>query len=216
MKRICFKFITLVLVTMAVILSFGGCFDIDEMAIDFGVYEENNDVNKKIEVMFRSSDGVTCTDSEYARSVYSGEKVTFNIRIDSSYIYLGNSANALYVPETGKLIIESAKAPMTVDVYVVYKSDTYYLEISEMPNVRVQMTSGQIWSNDSHTVMLEAQFAQEYRFLCWTIGNPWVENSQYNDIVSYSETFEYEISKKGITTIYANVIPDEDYYPGII
>lgn len=211
MKRVFAKLAILLVVLTTVVSSFGGCIDTDELITDLGLYEDNKNMNNRFEVLLRTCQGVTCYDDDLLRKVYKGESTVFRISIADDFIYLGNSAGVPY--NGGALKIEDVKAPLTVDIYALYKRDVYYVELASVQNVAVSIKEGEEWSYTPHSVTLEVIVPEGYKFLCWTDGREWVSGASY---IGLSETCTVEIKEKGIHTIYANVIREEDYYPDML
>jgi hypothetical protein len=182
---------------------FSGCFDLDEMAIDMGFYQEKRNVNQRVNVILRTPKGVVCLDDETVVNRWIGDKVTFNVRIDNNYIYIGNSGGAIYNPETKKLIIESVKAPTTMDIEVVDKNDVYYIEILGRPSsVEIEYVQGNQWSYVQQEVTILAKIPDNFVFLGWSVGDT-LDRGGF--MLCETEQLVYTPSKRGINKIYINL-----------
>ncbi len=213
MRRIFAKIAIGLLVLTTILSSFVGCIDTDKLIIDLGLYEENEKMNMRFDVLLRTGSGVTCSDDNTLRSVLKGDDTVFHVRIADDFIYLGNSANAEYNAGLGILTLKDVKAPITVDVYALYKRDVYYVELASTTNVTVRIKEGSEWSYSPYSVTLEAIVPEGYKFLCWTDGRKWESGASY---IGLTETCTIDINEKGIHKIYANVIREEDYYPDML
>jgi hypothetical protein len=187
--------------------SFSGCFDLDELAIDMGFYQEKKNVNQSVTVIFRPTQGVVCLDDETVVNRWVGDKVTFNIRIDRGYIYVGNTGGAElrmdYGKETGKLVIESVKAPTTIDVQVINKNDVYYIDIQNMPEtVTVEYLQGSQWSIMQEEVIIMPKLPDNYVFKGWSIGGT-LKNGGY--MLCETEYLVYTPEVRGENKIYMNI-----------
>ena len=179
----------------------------DELAIDMGFYQEKRNVNQRVTVIFRPTQGVVCLDDETVVNRWVGDKVTFNIRIDRGYIYLGNTGGAElkmdYGKDTGKLIIDSVKAPTTIDVQVINKSDVYYIEIANQPEtVTVEYLQGSQWSRIQEEVIIMPTLPDGYVFKGWSTGGT-LDKGGF--MLCESEYLVYTPQNRGVNTIYMNI-----------
>ncbi len=173
MKKRCIRSLALILAVLISAFSLCSCFDIDRLMIDLGFYEEKKKVNEKFKVQLRETSVVRCTDETAVKEVYSGESVYFHIIIDSAYIYLGNSAGAEYDigkdKVTGSIRIDSVQAPTTIDVYVGYKRELYYIEIEKPDRVEIEFVKGSYWSETQEEVSILLKYVpDDYVIDNWT------------------------------------------------
>ena len=196
------KLIALLMAMLSVASCLCGCLDLDEMAIDFGLYDEKKKVNDKFEVMLREKLGFTCTDDEAQKSVFKGDSAIFHIRIDNGYVYMGNTAGATYDAATGTLKIDSVEAPTTIDVLVGNQNDLYCVELSAPSDIRVEFRKGGPWSETPEEITVYASFTSEYRFITWEIDGLITTESHIE-----SPEFTFTPAEKGVIRIKAVVGP---------
>ena len=96
-----------------------GCMDEDEIP----------EVNKStITVILRECEGMTITDEQPMKTTTIGGTVSFTVKVDEDYYYLGNSAGATYNARTGKVKLSRIYYPATIDLVLLPKSELYKVE----------------------------------------------------------------------------------------
>ena len=199
------KLLVLLSLLLVCIASLCSCFDIDEILVDLGVYEKNSKVNESFTVILRETAGVTIEgeDDENVKNIKSGGTAKFKISISESYIYLGNTAGAIYDAEKGELTLKKVNAPTTIDIILVAKSELYSVEVVKTePRGIVEYVSGTIFSVEPQEVVLKATVPDGYIFIGWSKGGALDDGGE---LISRELQISYtpKESEKN-TVIYAN------------
>lgn len=148
------------------------CFDIDDMIVDLGFYNEHKKVNTEYNVILRECAGVSLDDGEEAiQKVKSGSSVKFKITISDNYIYLGNTAGATYDKEKRIIELKDVVAPTTIDIILISKSELYTVDVyKNYEKATVVFTKGSAYSAEPGEITLKAIAPVGYIFSGWSSG----------------------------------------------
>ena len=199
--------LTLVLMSLFALCS---CFDIDDMIVDLGLYQNNKRVNNKFTVVFRECDGVMLDEDDEGavRSVTKGTNVKFKVKISDNYIYLGNTVGAQY--KDGVVTLEDVSAPVTIDLILIAKSELYCVDVYKNHNAaNVVFTKGGAWAAEPTEVTLRALTPTGYIFRGWSSGNFLVNNGV---LLSTEEEYTFTPAKdERMVKVYANFESEDEY-----
>lgn len=162
------------------------------------------DENYDVRVILRECKGITI-DGDNIIDTKSGRTVTFKVTVDSGYVYLGNTAGAEYVEESGRLRISKVFAPMTVDVIVVPESEVIRLRVEKNePDGPVSET--EVLLAAPGEVTLSAGELTSLKFSGWSEGGYLKDGGS---LISTDASHTFYIDQS--STVYANFSGYESY-----
>ena len=185
------KFIWLCFAIAVSFVFFSGCMQVGKAFLG---------INDTFIVILYESDGMEiCGETSY--EVSRGDRVVFEIAIDEDYLYLGNNAGAVYDAESGTLTLEKVRAPKTVEVRLIKKSELYYVNVSKNDaSSTVTFLSGKDCMITPEEVTLAATPKNGYIFSGWSLGG-YLENG--GALISLDPLYSFTPTAKQ-TQIYAN------------
>lgn len=203
-----FKYFMLVFLITLCFTALCGCFDIDEFIVDMGLDDEETEANETYTVMVRETAGVKI-EEDCIKEVTDGKSVTFKIKIEEGYIYLGNTADAIYSEADGTLHVKKVDAPTTIDVIVIEKSELYQVKVSKSvkESVITFATGSYGWMIEPEETTLIAQAPDGYSFSGWSVGGYLDKGGTF---VSGDAEYTFTPHEK-ITHIYANFVDTAIY-----
>lgn len=204
-----FKYFMLVFLITLCFTALCGCFDIDEFIVDMGLDDEETEANETYTVMVRETAGVKVEEEDCIKEVTDGKSVTFKIKIEEGYIYLGNTADATYSEADGTLHVKKVDAPITIDVIVIEKSELYQVKVSKSvkESVITFATGSYGWMIEPEETSLIAQAPDGYSFSGWSVGGYLDKGGTF---VSGDAEYTFTPHEK-ITHIYANFVDTAIY-----
>ncbi len=150
-----------------------------------------------VKILLRETEGIII-DGDNLVEVDAGKMITFKVKIAEGYVYVGNTANAEYDPEDGKLRLMNVIAPETIDMIVVPEAQAIHFDIkSNIANASVSASAYVLGSEGSIT--LKAEDTKGHLFAGWSVGGFLDEGGT---LLSDLMTYEIFISKD--TVVYAN------------
>lgn len=157
-----------------------------------------------VRVMLRPCDGITI-EGDNIVDITAGRNVSFKVRLDEGYIYLGNTANGEFDAERGRLRLTDVIAPATVDMIVVKEEDIITLKIKKnIENANVYQ-SGDMFAYPS-AAQISAEETENLKFEGWS------ENGYLADggtLISENRDYSFDISESKV--IYANFSGFSEY-----
>ncbi len=121
-----------------------------------------------VKVLLRQTEGIVINGDSLVE-VKAGKMVTFKVSIQEGYVYVSNTANADYDPESGRLRLKEVIAPTTVDMIVVPEADAVHIGLqSNIPSTSVSASAYILGKNGDITVTAEE--SKLYRFSGWSVG----------------------------------------------
>lgn len=212
------KYFVVALILVATLAVLCGCIDIDELKVDLGLADEPENMNNKVTVIVKETEGITLknADEDTIREIKRGNQCRIQFRVDSGYVYISNSvgADVTFNDDTGYyvLTIRKVTAPMTVVINVIDRDKVYEVSVKKTHGEgKVTFTAG------SSGVMLEPQpctvkaelpkGSNDYVFTGWSLG---ASLSEGGKLLSTSEIYEYTPTDYK-TTLYANYSSKKSY-----
>ena len=203
------KFFLAVTVLAVAVAMLCGCIDMDEIMVDLGFADEVDNMNNRVTVVVRDTDGVSLKDgTEPVQEVKRGYQFRVQFRVEPGYVYLSNSVGGevVYNADTNYyvLTVRKVSAAMTIDINVVDRDEVYEINVDKtLPGAKVNFAKG------SSAVMLEpkectltAEYPSDYIFNGWSLGASLTDGGT---LISTDTTLKYtpeELQYK--TNIYAN------------
>lgn len=150
-----------------------------------------------VRVMLRECEGISISGKAIA-DVDAGRTVTFNVSVDDGYIYIGNTAGAVYNAEKGTLRLSNIIAPATVDMIVVPKDEAIYFNAeASNPACAVNIPSKILAKPELLT--LSASGSDRFDFKGWSEGGYLDDGGKL-----LSREQEFKLYVDATKTVYAN------------
>lgn len=122
----------------------------------------------EVRIMLRDCEGINITGDSIA-DIKAGRTVTFNVDIEEGYIYIGNTANADYNPETGRLRMQNVIAPATIDMIVVPENEAIFFS-AQLNNSSCSLSLTEKILARPENIDLSAEFPDYLDFKGWSEG----------------------------------------------
>lgn len=171
------------------------------------------EVNNTVRVMVSECEGISIT-GENPKDIPIGTDVTFDVKIDTGYVFDGVSAGEYNLAE-GKLTLKNVQRRTRVKFDIAnvgYDSSLKFVYIFKGESEdETSVTSHQ--SVNAGTRITVSAGAVDKRFVGWSFGDSY-ENGA--DIVSYDRTFTFrlspEIVNNGALKLYSNYVETNVFY----
>lgn len=177
-----------VLMLLILTLTFSSC---DEKVKD------EKDQGYDVRVILRECEGITI-DGETVKNIKSGRGVTFNVTVNEGYIYIGNTADAEFDAEKGKLRLTNVLYPETIDMIVIPESQAIYLTVKKTHDAG-EVSSDSMLLSDPKEVELSAKGTETLEFLGWSYDEAVEDGAELISSEELLKTFVYSNR-----VIYAN------------
>lgn len=163
-----------------------------------------DDDSYDVRVILRDCEGITI-DGDNIVDVKAGRTVTFKVTVNEGYVYIGNTADAVFLEENGRLRLSSVFAPTTVDMIVVPEDEVVILNV-EKNNPLGEISLEQTLMAGAGDISLSANNPAFLQFAGWSEGGYLDEGgtllSTENNCTLYID---------GSKTIYANFTGFSEY-----
>lgn len=160
--------------------------------------------NYSVRVMLRPCEGITI-DGDNIADVEAGRTVTFKVTLDEGYIYIGNTADAEFDEERGRLRLSDVIAPETVDMIVAKESEVLRLSVKKSVESAEVTASGELFAYPAD-VSLSAAETENLSFEGWSEGG---FLSEGGTLLSNSAEYTFKITEN--RSVYANYTGFSDY-----
>ena len=202
------KIVLIPVVLVITLMTFCGCFDIDDVIVDLGLYQRNTKANTKFTVVVRETAGVT-VDGDSVKEVASGQKAVFKVSIDeNNYVYLGNTADASYNSKDKTLTVSRVQSPMTIDFILVDKSELYCVNTySNVSSGYISFVQGSSLMLEPEKVTVQVTVPSGYIFQGWTVGE-YLDNG--GTLVGTDPVYSFTPEDRRVD-LYANLASESQY-----
>lgn len=160
--------------------------------------------NYSVKVMLRPCEGITVEGDNIAE-VEAGRTVTFKVTLDEGYVYIGNTADAEFDEERGRLRLSDVIAPETVDMIVAKESDIIRLSVKKSVESAEVTASGELFAYPADVSLCAAE-TENLSFEGWSQGG---FLSEGGTLLSNSTEYTFKITET--SSVYANYTGFSDY-----
>lgn len=157
-----------------------------------------------VRVILRDCDGITI-EGDNIIDTKSGRTVTFRVSVNDGYVYIGNTADADYSEDTGRLRISSVYAPATIDMIVVPEDEVLELRV-EKNNPSGEVSLQQTLMAGPGEISISADCPEFLQFAGWSEGG-WLDDGGVLISTEKDNTFYIDGSK----VLYANFSGYSEY-----
>lgn len=157
-----------------------------------------------VRIMLRPCDGITIEGDNIVDAT-SGRTVTFKVTLDEGYIYIGNTADAEFDEERGRLRLSDVIAPATIDMIVAKESEVFRLSVKKSVESAKATASGELFAYPTD-VKLTAAESENLSFEGWSEGG---FLSDGGTLLSEDAEYTFRITEN--RSVYANFSGFSDY-----
>ena len=157
-----------------------------------------------VRVMLRPCDGITIEGDNIA-DVKAGRSLSFKVTLDEGYVYIGNTANAEFDEERGRLRLNDVIAPATIDMIVAKESEVLRLSVKKSVESAVVTASGELFAYPADVKLMAAE-SENLSFEGWSEGG---FLSEGGTLLSKDAEYTFKITEN--RSVYANFSGFSDY-----
>lgn len=157
-----------------------------------------------VRVMLRPCEGITIEGDNIA-DVKAGRNVSFKVTLNEGYIYIGNTADAEFDEERGRLRLDDVIAPATVDMIVAKESEVFRLSVKKSVESAEVIVSGELFAYPADVKVCAVE-TENLSFEGWSEGG---FLSEGGTLLSEDAEYTFRISEN--RSVYANFSGFSDY-----